>query len=146
MLSTQDDLSLDMRRQAMKSFEFGFGVACSSYQVFGENKNLNYLPISMIYPEHNDWAHPILITDQLRIGANVDELKKEDLLRRVYQLGRTSLAVRCIPDFENQLDELEFVFRGENNRDLKKSIRAIENLVIHTGSAKDKQTYEWGEQ
>lgn len=144
-LSAKEDLNPDRQRHAMESFKFSLEVAISSGIVFGECKVLNYLPINMIYPEHNEFAVPLLITPQLENGSTISDLKKEDNLRRIYQIGRTSLAIRCIPDFVKQSDELQFIFRGMYNRDVKNSVRAIENLVKKCDS-KENPCLEWYEQ
>lgn len=129
MLSAKEDLDLDKQRQTMDFFRFKFELAISPMVSLTGNRELNYLPVYRLFPEHNEFMTPLLITPQLKNGSTIKDLMKEENLRRIYHIGRTSLALRCIPDFENQTDQLQFIFRGMYDRDVRKSVKAVENVV-----------------
>jgi hypothetical protein len=131
VLRTKEDLPLLVQRQAMSQFEFSFGCAISAAHTFeGSTKSLGYLSVQTLFPEHNGILHPILLAKQVQTGVITEQTARaEGNLRRIYQLGRSSLSLRCIPDFEKQIDELQFIFSGALFRDLKPSINAISGLV-----------------
>lgn len=128
-LTTNDAFPLDKRREVMSQFVFNFNVAINQTHIFGPDRQLGYLSIKTLFPEHNESMTPLLLADQLRNGISLESLRKEENLRRIYQLGRASLCVRCVPDYGQGLDELQFLFRGAHNRDIKPAVRAIEGML-----------------
>jgi len=128
-LTTRDSFTIEQRREALRQFVFNFQVAIDHTHLSGQSRNLNYLSIETLFPEHNESLTPLLLADQLRNGFSIESLKRENLLRRIYQLGRSSLCVRCVPDYEQGLDELQFLFHGGRRRDIIPAVRAIEGVV-----------------
>ncbi len=128
-LTTNESFPLDKRRWAMSQYVFNMKVAFDKNNLFGPCKELGWLSLETLFPEHNESSSPLLLADQLRNGISLESLRKEDKLRRIYQLGRASLCVRCIPDYEQGLDELQFLFRGVHNRDIKPAVNAIEGMI-----------------
>lgn len=146
VLSTREEAPLEIQRQALETFEFSLGCAIqASYYLMGGTKALNHLSIRTLFPEHHENLHPLLLARQLKAGVPVEFLRKEDNLRRIYQLGRSAVTIRCVPDFEKQLDELHFVFSGAYRRDMTPAIMAIGGIVSEANKL-NSSTLEWYEQ
>jgi len=128
-LATNDSFPLDKRRWVMSQFAFNLNVAIDTTKLFGPCSQLGWLSLETLFPEHNESSYPLLLAEQLRNGIPLERLEKQDNLRRIYQMGRSSLCLRCVPDYEQGLDELQFVFRGAYNRDIKPAVRAIEGMI-----------------
>lgn len=128
-LTTNDSFPLDKRREVMSQYAFNLKAAIDKTDLFGPCSELGWLSLETLFPEHNESSSPLLLADQLRNGISLESLRKEDNLRRIYQLGRSTLCVRCVPDYEQGLDELQFVFRGVHNRDIKPAVRAIGGML-----------------
>lgn len=144
-LKTKDDFPLDTQRWTMDSFVFKLGVAINESHLFGQSRTLNCLPVRTLFPEHNESSHSILLAKQVRDGRDKDVVTTEPLLRRIYQLGRSAVSIRCIPDYDQQLDQLQFLFSGAYRKDSIPAIKAIEGLVSSM-SRNNIQTLEWYKQ
>jgi len=129
-LRGSEERNLDAQRMALSRFVFYLDNAVSSSLVSGgTSRDLNYLSALILFPEHNVWAHPILLAEQLRNGISEESLRKEPNLRRIYQMGRAVVRARCVTDFAEQSDELELVFSGECRRDIKPAVQAVTKIV-----------------
>jgi hypothetical protein len=142
-LTTKDEDSLEKQRLAMDSFVFTLGVNIDYSYLMGQNvKELNHLPVRLLYPEHNEHSFPILLAKQVQDGFDEKNLRQQGNLRRIYQLGRSTLSLRCIPNFEKQIDELQFIFSGMYSQDIKPAVKAIEGIVARCSYSKSLDWYK----
>lgn len=145
VLSTREELPLTVQRQALEAFEFSLGCAIHASYLMGSTKVLNHLSIRTLFPEQNENLRPLLLARQLKAGVTEESLRKEDHLRRIYQLGRSAVTVRCVPDFQKQLDELHFIFSGAYRRDITPAIMAVEGVVTEANKL-NSSALEWYQQ
>jgi hypothetical protein len=145
VLSAREEFPIETQRQAMSQFTFGLEVAVSMSQITDYTKELGYLPVRVLFPEHNVPLHPILLADRIKLGFSEEDMRKEIGRRRLYQMGTSVVDLRCNPDFEKQIDELYFAFSGTSKRDINIAVNAIENIAKKCTSQKQ-QVLEWYEQ
>jgi hypothetical protein len=141
-LTTKDSFSLDAQRLAMGMFVFSLESAIDLSPLVRQSRNLNYLPIKTLFPEHNESLHPILLTPQILGGIDEEVVRAEPSLRRIYQFGRSTMSIRCIPNYEKKLDELQFIFSGAYPSDVSPAVKAIEGIVNNM-SPGNGQVLEW---
>ncbi|VVB79373.1 Uncharacterised protein [uncultured archaeon] len=145
VLSTRDELPLVVQRQALETFEYSLGSAIHASYLLGSVKALNHLAIRTLFPEHSENLHPLLLAKQIQAGISEESIRKEGQLRRIYQLGRSAITVRCVPDFQKQLDELHFIFSGAYRSDVAPAVMAIEGIVTEANKL-NSNALEWYKQ
>ncbi len=144
VLTGAEGFSVEKQRQSMELFESKLGSAIFETCLYGHSRKLNYLPIRTLLPEHNEHTVPMLLAGEVRRGASRERIINQPPLRRIYQLGRAAVTIRCVPDFEELTDELHFVFSGVHKRDIVPAVSAIGRVVGEVNS--DRPFLEWYKQ